>query len=122
MTATIAASDSVTPCQAPSADPEDWFAFAGTDEATAAKAACMLCPIYHQCAEYALSAGIPYGIWGGMDERERERAWKRNGGKPSSFIDDIDRALVGTSFYQARSDNRRDRRPFTSGLSVSGAA
>ena len=92
----------VTPCRAEGANPDDWFAWPGSDTANAAKALCMHCPIYHQCAEYALTVGIPEGIFGGLDERERGRIWKRRGGKPSQFQDDLDAALKGAGIWDAR--------------------
>ena len=37
-----------------------------------AKAICATCPVRQQCAEYALAAREPYGIWGGLSEDDRE--------------------------------------------------
>jgi WhiB family transcriptional regulator, redox-sensing transcriptional regulator len=39
-----------------------------------AKALCACCPVARPCAAFALSLPEPYGIWGGMTERER---WAR---------------------------------------------
>ncbi|KEI45003.1 MAG: WhiB family transcriptional regulator [Saccharopolyspora rectivirgula] len=36
-----------------------------------AKEICARCPVIEQCREYALQADEPYGIWGGLGERER---------------------------------------------------
>jgi WhiB family redox-sensing transcriptional regulator len=51
-------------------------------EADAARRICAQCPLRNQCLEYALSAGMPAGIWGGhsTDERERVRAARRERG------------------------------------------
>lgn len=62
----------------------------------------MQCPLFFECREYALAEGIPYGVWGGADERERERIWKRTGGKPTAFLEAIDAALE--PMLQARRD------------------
>lgn len=35
-----------------------------------AKSLCGRCPVIRECREHALAAGEPYGIWGGMSERE----------------------------------------------------
>lgn len=85
------------PLCAPSSDsglnPDLWFSANGSDESRLAKQTCMSCPFYFPCAEYALDEGVPFGIFGGMDERERRVAWKKRGGKPSKFNDDLDAAL-----------------------------
>lgn len=51
-------------------------------EAEPARRICAQCPLRHQCLEYALSAGMPAGIWGGLStgERERIRAARRERG------------------------------------------
>jgi WhiB family redox-sensing transcriptional regulator len=36
-----------------------------------AKAVCDLCPVRHECLEYALTSRIPYGIFGGQSAYER---------------------------------------------------
>lgn len=92
--------DGKTPCQTGNA--EDWFAPAGTERALAAKQACFQsCPMLHQCAEYAIRVGVPNGIWGGVDEKERGRIWKANMGRPTQFQDELDAALSGVSFRSA---------------------
>lgn len=35
-----------------------------------AKRLCGGCPVIQACREHALTVGEPYGIWGGMSERE----------------------------------------------------
>lgn len=37
-----------------------------------AKAICAGCPVIRECREHALSVREPYGVWGGLTERERE--------------------------------------------------
>lgn len=36
-----------------------------------AKRVCEKCPVMQQCREYAVSAGEPYGVWGGLSAPER---------------------------------------------------
>lgn len=36
-----------------------------------AKAICRGCPVLSQCREHALAVAEPYGIWGGLNEGER---------------------------------------------------
>jgi WhiB family redox-sensing transcriptional regulator len=36
-----------------------------------AKQICRECPVLRTCRTYALGAGEPYGIWGGLDAAER---------------------------------------------------
>lgn len=38
-----------------------------------AKAICAQCPVRRQCLEWALETHQPHGVWGGLDEQERER-------------------------------------------------
>lgn len=38
-----------------------------------ARPICRACPVLTQCRERALTTGEPYGIWGGMTERERRQ-------------------------------------------------
>lgn len=37
----------------------------------AAKVVCRTCPVIAQCRQFALAAGEPFGVWGGMTARER---------------------------------------------------
>ena len=43
----------------------------------AAKAVCAACPVRVECADYAIRAREPYGVWGGMTEEEREQVYAR---------------------------------------------
>ena len=36
-----------------------------------AKAVCARCPVIVECRRHAITAGEPYGVWGGQDEKER---------------------------------------------------
>lgn len=89
------------PCQ--QGDAELWFAQPGSKASLKAKRQCFQdCPLLHLCAEYAIENGVPNGIWGGVDEQERERIWKRRGAKPTDFLDEMD-AAIGPAL-QARRD------------------
>lgn len=37
-----------------------------------AKGICLACPVRIDCADYAIRAREPYGVWGGLTEAERE--------------------------------------------------
>ena len=38
-----------------------------------AKQICQQCPVLNECRDHALSTREPYGIWGGLTERDRAR-------------------------------------------------
>jgi WhiB family redox-sensing transcriptional regulator len=42
-----------------------------------ARAICARCPVHDLCLEYALDAGEPHGIWGGLNELQRRRLSRR---------------------------------------------
>ena len=45
-------------------------------QAEEARRWCAGCPVRAACLQWAFSAGIEHGVWGGLTEEER-RAWKR---------------------------------------------
>ncbi|WP_212910593.1 WhiB family transcriptional regulator [Streptomyces sp. TS71-3] len=47
-------------------------------QAQEAKKVCHGCPVAEPCLRFALESGQRYGIWGGLDEDERERLARRN--------------------------------------------
>ena len=51
-------------------DPEMFYPEKGTPAAPA-RMICAACPVRAQCLDDALARGEPWGIWGGMTERER---------------------------------------------------
>lgn len=42
-----------------------------------AKRICASCPVRIDCADYAIRAREPYGVWGGLTEEERESIYSR---------------------------------------------
>ncbi|WP_163509768.1 WhiB family transcriptional regulator [Fodinicola acaciae] len=66
-------------CRQADADPDAFFHPIGERDparsrrTARAKALCTRCPVLRRCREYALSTREPYGIWGGLDEHEREQ-------------------------------------------------
>ena len=42
-----------------------------------ARAICARCPVLDECLEYALGAGEPHGIWGGLNELQRRHLLRR---------------------------------------------
>lgn len=47
-----------------------------------AKAICQLCPVAEQCGQWALDTRQEFGVFGGLDERERRALLRRNGAAP----------------------------------------
>ena len=45
-----------------------------------AKAVCERCPVRFECLEWALETDQPHGVWGGLDEIERQHLQRRRGG------------------------------------------
>jgi WhiB family redox-sensing transcriptional regulator len=43
----------------------------------AAKSVCARCEVRVECADYAVRAREPYGVWGGLTEEDRERIYLR---------------------------------------------
>jgi WhiB family redox-sensing transcriptional regulator len=61
-------------------NPELFFPIGTTGPAVGqverAKRVCAGCPVRQDCLQWALSAGVDHGVWGGLDDLER-RALKR---------------------------------------------
>ena len=57
-------------------DPAEFFPSDGSGVDRAQKV-CNGCPVRDECLEYALSARIEHGVWGGASERERRRILRR---------------------------------------------
>lgn len=43
----------------------------------AAKAICANCTVRIECADYAVRAREPYGVWGGLTEEDREAIYRK---------------------------------------------
>lgn len=54
------------------ADPEIFFP-ERTGSTKEAKKLCGHCAVRNQCLEWALKTNEPYGVWGGLSERERNK-------------------------------------------------
>ena len=68
------------------ADPEDFFP-PGDAPATETRDICAACPVRGQCLAYAITADERFGIWGGLDPRQRRtlrRRLERRGSSASS--------------------------------------
>jgi WhiB family redox-sensing transcriptional regulator len=68
-------------------DPDLWFPETATNsgrsvreiEATQlAVEMCQTCPHMDDCADYALSRRIPYGVFGGLSKFDRETIWQQD--------------------------------------------
>lgn len=57
-------------------DPDLFFPIGSSGPAvrqrSRAKAVCQQCPAQRDCLEWAQATEQPYGVWGGLDEQERE--------------------------------------------------
>lgn len=60
-------------CHDPSVDPDLFFDSSRSDEA---KELCAACDVREQCLRFAMEENVKYGIFGGMDPKER-RSLKR---------------------------------------------
>ena len=57
--------------------PQNERGSARTKRDRAAKLVCAGCPVRLECADYAVRAREPYGVWGGLSEDEREVIFAR---------------------------------------------
>ena len=60
-------------------DPEIFFGTTARDERRA-KGVCGTCHVRKECLLVALEEGIDFGVWGGLNERERRTLRRRNAG------------------------------------------
>jgi WhiB family transcriptional regulator, redox-sensing transcriptional regulator len=58
-------------------DPELFFGTTASDERRA-KAICNTCSVRRECLEAALAGPIEFGVWGGLNERERRALRRRH--------------------------------------------
>ena len=89
------------PCEA---QPDLWFSESFEGKRQAKTICTQQCPIALACQDYALREGIPCGVFGGLDGRDRLRIWHGwIGGRPSNFQKDIERAVS----HRASLDERK---------------
>lgn len=50
----------------------------------AAKAICAECPVRTECGNFALANLEPFGVWGGLSERDRDAIWRHEQGEPAA--------------------------------------
>ncbi len=60
--------------------PEDERGIRRRRREAVAKEFCATCPVVAECLNHALSAGEPYGVWGGLNPAEREKLGRRDAG------------------------------------------
>ena len=83
LAAAIREADTNPPCQ--ETDPDAFFAEqADWGNIRQAKAMCDICPVKAECAEYAIAAFEPYGVWGGLSARERTKIRGNKKGRPAA--------------------------------------
>jgi len=74
--------DENPPCQ--ETDPDAFYSEQGDwSGIRQAKDLCKGCPVRLECAEYAIAAIEPYGVWGGTTPRERIKIRGLKRGRPS---------------------------------------
>jgi WhiB family redox-sensing transcriptional regulator len=49
-----------------------------------AKTICSRCPVKLECLAFALNSRMEFGIWGGLNEKERRSMLRRGAGGPGS--------------------------------------
>lgn len=63
-------------CRVPGMDVDLFFPVSNVgpsvEQIEVAKAVCRRCPVMTQCLAWSLTAAIPYGVLGGLDEWERD--------------------------------------------------
>ena len=58
------------------AEPDLFFPGSKADEARA-KALCAICPVRNECYDYSLEARETFGVWGGLNEKQRRMKLRR---------------------------------------------
>lgn len=64
-------------------DPDTWFSKQQSD-VRAAQKICWTCPVINECLNYSLRNREPYGVWGGIDEKQRRKLLERSGRQAAS--------------------------------------
>lgn len=75
-----------------------------------AKQTCARCPVAQACIEYADRVGIPFGVYGGLDQHERATLRKRDTerGVSGTAVAQIGHRLVADGFSVAEAAERMD--------------
>ena len=58
---------------------DDMFPSSSDAEIDDAKAVCGNCTVIQQCRQWALDTREPFGVWGGMSEKERANLLRQRG-------------------------------------------
>ncbi|MCY0957662.1 WhiB family transcriptional regulator [Streptomyces sp. H27-H5] len=58
------------------------------EDTAEAKRICRTCPVIHPCLVEALERGEQWGVWGGLDEGERERLLLRRRAQESTDVEE----------------------------------
>jgi hypothetical protein len=70
-----AADDQQLPC---ASSPDHWYPDESDHEhAAQAVELCHVCPVREECRAFSLANAEPFGIWGGLSERERRTELRR---------------------------------------------
>lgn len=85
-------------------DPELFFPEKGAN-AIHAKKICETCPVTTQCLLFAIEHGMRYGIWGGMNTRERKTLRKTLAKTQSGEA--IEKAVLRNAAIEARREGVR---------------
>lgn len=86
-------------------DRDDWFLDVRRVKTAKAREICQSCPVMQQCQTYAREEGIPEGVWGGEDDRQRAAYWAANGGRPTAF-DELLMIVVPDSRVEEESEEQ----------------
>lgn len=78
-------------------DPEIFYTY-GAERA--AKAFCQGCDVRDACLQDALRRAEPWGVWGGLDEKERRKLLRDSGLRPARSLGPCD--LCGRTRYSRR--------------------
>jgi len=63
-----------------------------------AKRVCASCPVRLECADYAIRAREPYGVWGGLTEDDREAIYRKMDQPKAAHL----RSVPGTGIAAAK--------------------
>jgi WhiB family redox-sensing transcriptional regulator len=64
---------------------------AGQADIRHAKVICFRCPVMYECGQWAIDERVPFGVYGGVSEKERRRILRRRGVR---MVEDPDEAVA----------------------------